>query len=128
MVKVGKALSVGSEFVLQIPQGISGARAPEAREIHDVQRADVVRFAGEVLGPEALAPEAEALHRCLVIAEGSVRIRGSFQVHVVQLTNVCAHDLVRVDKRDSLHLRGKQYVKEKDFVGPHDPLLIALAK
>ena len=48
------------------------------------------------------------------------------QVQVDQLLQVCAHDLVRVNKDDLVEVHGEQDVEEEDLVCPNDPLLFAL--
>ena len=44
---------------------------PEAPQVHNKQSRDVVRLAPQVLLPETLLPEPEALHVLVVVAEGS---------------------------------------------------------
>lgn len=80
----------------------------------------------EELLPISHFPEPEALHVLVVVAHGSVAIRCPLQVEVDQLLQVCAHDLVRVDKDDLVEVHGEQDVEEEDFVCPDDPLLFAL--
>ncbi len=48
------------------------------------------------------------------------------QVEVDQLLQVCAHNLVRVDKDNLVEIHGEQDVEEEDLVRPDDPLLFAL--
>ena len=76
--------------------------------------------------PISRFPEPEALHLLVVVAHGGIAIRCSLQVEVDQLLQVCAHNLVRVDKDDLVQIHGEQDVEEEDLVRPNDPLLFAL--
>ncbi len=48
---------------------------PEACEVDDVQRRDVVRLPSQVVLPEPLPPEPEAVHVLVVVAERRVTVR-----------------------------------------------------
>lgn len=48
------------------------------------------------------------------------------QVYVVQLRQVCAHDLVTVHKDHAGHIQREQHIQEEDLVGPDHALLVGL--
>ena len=55
------------------------AAAPETRQVDDVERGDVVGAPLEVVLPEALLPEAEAVHLAAGLAERRVPVRRALQ-------------------------------------------------
>jgi len=57
------------------PAGAAVRVAPEAGEVDDVQRGDVVRLPTQVVLPEPLPPEAEPVHVLVVVAERRVAVR-----------------------------------------------------
>ncbi len=65
--------------------------APEARQINHIQRRDVVGAATQVLLPEALLPEAEAVHVLVVVAEGRVCERRPLHQHSARSTTLHPH-------------------------------------
>ena len=82
--------------------------------------------AAEELGPVSLLPEAETFHVLAVIAHWWVPVRGIAEVHLDEVIQVVAHDLVRVDKDHTVQIEGKEYVQEEDFVRPDHALLLGL--
>ena len=66
--------------------------APEASQVHHVQRRDVVGAAAQVVFPEALLPEAEAVHVLVVVAEGRVRERRPLHQHTAGSTLLLPHE------------------------------------
>ncbi len=54
---------------------------------------DMILAAGKVRRPVAGLPEAEAVHLAPRVAERGVAVGRALQVEVIQLLQVCAHDL-----------------------------------
>lgn len=87
---------------------------------------DVVRFPAQEVFPITSLPEPEAFHVLVVVAHRGVTVRRSVKVDVDQLHEVCAHDLVCVDKDDLFEVHGEQHVEEKNLVPPNDALFFLL--
>ena len=87
---------------------------------------DVIGTPAQELLPISRFPETETFHLLVVVAHGGVAIRCPLQVEVYQLLQVCAHDLVRIDKDDLIEVHGEQNVEEEDLVCPNDPLFFTL--
>lgn len=47
---------------------------PESNKVDDIKRGDVIRAASQVVLPEALPPEAEAVHLLVVVTEGGIAV------------------------------------------------------
>mmetsp|Transcript_17106 Transcript_17106/g.35117 ORF Transcript_17106/g.35117 Transcript_17106/m.35117 type:complete len:606 (+) Transcript_17106:146-1963(+) len=127
LIEVGEAVRVGRQLLVVLPELVPHELPPEAAQVDDVQGRDVVRLAAEVLLPEPGAPEREAEGRFAGVAHGGVAVGGALEVEVPELLEVAAHDLIGVDVDDLLDIKGEERVKEKDFVSPDQPLLLALA-
>ena len=74
LVEVRERVFVGREALVVPPQDVTGGHRPEAVQVDDVQRRDVVRPATQKAAPVALLPEAEAVHVLAVVAHRGVAI------------------------------------------------------
>ena len=86
----------------------------------------MIRESLQKVVPLAGLPESESLGIRVVISHRRVPIRRAMQVQVNEFLQVCANNLVGVDKNDLLEVHREEDVKEQNLVRPDDTLLLLL--
>lgn len=76
--------------------------------------------------PVARFPEAESLHLIVVISHRRVAVWRSMKVQIDQFLQVCSYDLISIDENHLFEVHWEEDVKEEDFIGPYDALLLLL--
>ena len=81
LVEISKTIWILTQAVIDNPKLISSRLCPEPLEVNEVESRDVVGLASEMIPPETSLPEPELVHLLVVIAEWSVGVRSSLDVH-----------------------------------------------
>ena len=126
LVQVRQRVRVPTKLVVNRPQLVPGRHAPEPHQVDDVQGADVVRLAVQVVLPETLAPELVPKRLLATRAERCVPVRGTLQVHVPQLSQVGPYYLVRVDCDNFWYIEREKNIQKQNLIAPDYPLLFGL--
>mmetsp|Transcript_14295 Transcript_14295/g.38881 ORF Transcript_14295/g.38881 Transcript_14295/m.38881 type:complete len:354 (-) Transcript_14295:2383-3444(-) len=126
LVEIRERCWVAAELVVDVPQHITRRSSPELVKVHDEQRGDVIRFPSQMALPVALFPKPEPLDVGVRVTHRHKTVHIPFQISVPQLSDICAHHLIGVNKDDLGHVHGEENVQEKNLVRPNESLFLAL--
>mmetsp|Transcript_38982 Transcript_38982/g.87170 ORF Transcript_38982/g.87170 Transcript_38982/m.87170 type:complete len:261 (+) Transcript_38982:525-1307(+) len=126
LVQVRQRVGVAREVVVEGPELVAHRLPAEGRQVHHVERADVVGPPPEVVLPVARAPELVAEGLLARGAEGGVGVGLALEVEAPELGQVAAHRLVRVHVDHPRYVQREEHVQKQDLVAPDDALLRGL--
>ncbi len=87
----------------------------------------MVRAPSQVILPVPSLPKAETFDFWAAVTHGRVAVHGSLEVHVYELLQIRADDLVGIDKYDLVQVERKEDVQEKNLVAPNLSLFLFLS-
>jgi hypothetical protein len=77
-------------------------KSADSRENHILNTYNLI-YSNDMICAELITnlfPESVAIHLLVVITEWSICKGTTLQIHVIQLSHVCSHDLISIDKNN----------------------------
>jgi hypothetical protein len=96
LVQVGQRIGILAQGLVLATETISRCDLSEPDQIDDIERADVVGLARQVVPPVPGFPEPEPFHVFVRVAEWGVAVRSSSKVEIAELLQVGSDNLKNV--------------------------------
>ena len=110
LVEIRQRVGVTRQLIVNDAPRIPSGQLSKSLKVHHVQRTDMIVPPLQMALPKPGLPKAKAFNVFVRVAEWGVREGGALEVHVPQLAQVSANDLIRVDVDDFLDVKGEEHV------------------